>query len=100
MVVRDRSFWSGFALFAKSTKLYDFCTEERPEEITESFLIKLDRHIADIVYGRKTVFYEIHDFAAQYCGSGRMAAFLTIIERGLRSIPSVTATSRDGFRSG
>jgi AraC family transcriptional regulator of adaptative response / methylphosphotriester-DNA alkyltransferase methyltransferase len=67
MVVGDQSFWSGFALFAKSTKLSDFCTVERPEEITESFLNELDRHIADIVSGRKTVFYEIHDFAALLC---------------------------------
>jgi len=40
---------------------------ERPEEITVSFLNELDQHIADIVAGRKTVFYEIYDFAAILC---------------------------------
>jgi AraC family transcriptional regulator of adaptative response / methylphosphotriester-DNA alkyltransferase methyltransferase len=40
---------------------------QRPEEITEAFLIELDKHIADIVSGRKEVFYEIQDFAGILC---------------------------------
>lgn len=40
---------------------------ERPEEITAAFLQELDKHIADIVSGRKEIFFEIHDFAAILC---------------------------------
>jgi AraC family transcriptional regulator of adaptative response / methylphosphotriester-DNA alkyltransferase methyltransferase len=39
----------------------------RTEEITEAFLAELNDHIADIVSGRKEVFYEIHDFAEILC---------------------------------
>lgn len=40
---------------------------QRPEEITRDFLSELDNHIADIVSGKKEVFYEIHDFASILC---------------------------------
>ena len=40
---------------------------QRPEEITKAFLTELDNHIADIVSGRKEVFYEINDFAGILC---------------------------------
>ena len=40
---------------------------QRPEEITQNFLSELDNHIADIVSGKKEVFYEIHDFANILC---------------------------------
>jgi AraC family transcriptional regulator of adaptative response / methylphosphotriester-DNA alkyltransferase methyltransferase len=39
----------------------------RPEEITANFLIELDKHILDIVSGKKNVFYEINDFADILC---------------------------------
>lgn len=39
----------------------------RPEEITANFLIELDKHISDIVSGKKDVFYEINDFADLLC---------------------------------
>jgi len=39
----------------------------RPEEITAIFLLELDKHIMDIVSGKKDVFYEIHDFADILC---------------------------------
>ena len=39
----------------------------RPEELTNRFLEELDKHIADIVSGRKDVFYEIQDFAEILC---------------------------------
>jgi AraC family transcriptional regulator of adaptative response / methylphosphotriester-DNA alkyltransferase methyltransferase len=40
---------------------------KRPEEITANFLFELDKHILDIVSGKKDVFYEIHDFADILC---------------------------------
>ncbi|TDW95952.1 helix-turn-helix domain-containing protein [Dinghuibacter silviterrae] len=36
----------------------------RPHEITESFLQELDKHLADIVEGRRQDMFEIRDFAA------------------------------------
>jgi len=39
----------------------------RPEEIAANFLLELDKHIVDIVSGKKNIFNEIHDFADILC---------------------------------
>jgi AraC-like DNA-binding protein len=41
--------------------------DTRPSEITNNFLIELDRHIADIVSGKVDVFFDIKDFADILC---------------------------------